>query len=116
MAITSLKEFHSNFGTDPAEVTIQVDKDVSFSVFLKPLTSKDRDAFESSVVGSEGKRNLQNLRARLVQKCWVDEKGKAIGSIEEVGECRADVLGEIFKEVQKMNGMDAEAEEEAGND
>ena len=115
MAIQSLEQFRQNFGSEPVEVELpQFATDGAFSIFLKPLSSRDRDSFEASVVGIDGHRDLQNLRARLVSKCWVNEKGKPIGSEDEVGELRADFIGAIFDEVRKLNGMDAE--EETGKD
>jgi hypothetical protein len=91
---------------DPVEVSIQFGKDAAFSIFLKPLSSAARDSFEASVVGEKGKNNLLNLRARLVQKCWVNSEGKLVGTPEEVGAQRADALAAIFEKVRELNGMD----------
>mgnify|MGYP000090932032 CR=1 FL=1 len=106
MAIQSLQDFQASFGMDPVEVEIQFSKDAAFSILLKPLSAKDRDSFEASVVGVKGKTNLENLRAKLVQKCWVNGEGKPIGSAEAIGEQRADVIGAIFDKVRELNGMD----------
>jgi len=118
MTIRSLDEFRSTFGTDAVEVEVKFGKEAAFSIYLKPLTSAARDAFEASVVGAEGKRNLDNLRARLVAGCWVDDQGKPIGTAKQIGEMRADAVGAIFDKVRELNGMDADvaAVEEAGND
>lgn len=114
MTIQSLQEFQATFGTKPVEVEIQFAKEGAFSVLLKPLTSAERDAFEASIVGEEGKRNLSNLRARLVAFCWVNAEGKPVGKPDEIGALRADLVGEIFDKVRELNGMDADAAEEAG--
>lgn len=116
MTIQSLQEFQSTFGTAPVEVDIQLGKEAPFSVYLKPLTSAERDAFEASIVGDQGKRNLSNLRARLVAFCWVNAEGKAIGQADEIGSLRADVVGALFEKVRELNGMDADDVEEAGKD
>jgi len=106
MAIQSLQDFQTSYGMDPVEVSIQFGKDAAFSIFLKPLSATARDAFEASVVGEKGKNNLANLRARLVHKCWVTGEGKSIGTAEEIGAQRADLVGAIFDKVRELNGMD----------
>ena len=112
--IQSLEQFQASFGSKPVEITLeQFGKDATF--FLTPLISSDRDSFEASVVGVDGRRNLLNLRARLVSLCWTDEKGKPIGSAKAVGALRADLIGALFDKVREINGMDSdEAVEEAG--
>lgn len=116
MAIQSLAEFQSTFNCDPVEVEINVPgTDAAYSVFLKPLTSAQRDAFEASVVGVDGKRDLSNLRARLVANCLVEKSGKAIGDAKAIGSLDARLVGALFDKVRELNGMDAEeAVEEAG--
>ena len=117
MAIQSLKEFQQNFAAKPVEVELpQFAKDGAFSIFLKPLSSRDRDNFEASVVGIDGQRDLHNLRARLVALCWVDEDGKPIGSEDAVGDLRADFVGAVFDQVRHLNGMDSDDVDEAGKD
>lgn len=115
MAIQTLAQFQSSFGSKPVEVKLeQFGKDAVF--YLKPLTSADRDNFEASVVGIDGKRNLLNLRARLVALCWCNEEGKPIGSAKEIGTLRADLVGALFDEIRHQNGMDADDIDDAGKD
>lgn len=114
MAIQSLAEFQSTFAPKAVEVEVTVAKEGTFKVYLKPLTSAQRDAFEASVVGVDGKRDLSNLRARLVADCLVTAEGKPIGSAKELGNLDARLVGALFEEVRKLNGMDSEAVEEAG--
>ena len=88
------------------------------SVRLGSLTSSERDSFESSLLETDGKRDLNNLRARLVGKCLVDEDGKRLFSdaaVEKLGEKSADVMGRLFTECQEMNGFDTEVEEAEKN-
>ena len=117
-AIQSLEQFTSTFGADPVEIELsQFATDGSFSdvsVFLKPLTSSARDRFEASVVGVDGKRDLTNLRARLVAECLCDESGENIGNADAIGALRADVVGILFDAVRSLNHMDTD--DEAGKD
>lgn len=116
--IQSLAEFQSTFAPKPVKVEVHVPgTEASVSVFLKPLTSAQRDKFEASVVGVDGKRDLSNLRARLVSDCLVTEAGKPVGDAKTIGELSALLVGALFDEVRKLNGMDGEAAiEEAGKD
>ena len=93
--IQTLEQFQKTFGSEPVKVTLeQFGKDAIF--FLKPLKSADRDNFEASVVGVDGKRNLLNLRARLVALAWCDETGNTIGSAKQIGELRSDLVNALF--------------------
>lgn len=115
MSIQSLEQFQSTFGSKPVKFVLEkFGKDAAF--YLKPLISADRDAFEASVVGVDGKRDLYNLRARLVALCLCDEDGKVLGTAKQIGLLRADLVGELFTEVRHMNGMDADDVDEAGKD
>ena len=112
MALQSLSEFQSTFSCNPVEVDIEIKGMDAFSVFLKPLTSAERDAFEASVVGADGKnRDLRNLRARLVADCLVDENGDAVGDAEAIGGLDARLVGELFDKVRQLNGMDTDDDE-----
>ena len=84
--------------------------------FLKPLSSEDRDFYEASIVGDKGQRNLLNVRARLLAKCWCFEDGSIVGPAKEVGSWRANILSDIFNCARDLNGMNAEDVEEAGKD
>jgi len=116
MTIQTLQEFQAQFSMDVAEVEIpEFGKESAFTVYLKPLSAEQRDEFEASVIGIKGKTNMHNLRARLVQKAWVNAEGAPIGTPAQVGSQRADVINAIFEVVRSRNGMDkdvAKAEEE----
>ncbi|MDB4312008.1 hypothetical protein N9937_01130 [bacterium] len=115
--IQTLEMFQKTFGSEPVKVDLeQFGKDATF--YLKPLKSSDRDNFEASVVGVDGKgRNLLNLRARLVSLAWCDETGKPIGSAKQIGDLRSDLINALFDEVRRLNGMETDEEvEEAGKD
>jgi hypothetical protein len=81
----------------------------------KPLTSAQRDHFEASVVGVDGKRDLSNLRARLVADCLVTADSKPVGTAKELGQLDARLIGALFEKVRELNGMAGEESiEEAG--
>lgn len=115
MTIQTLEQFQSTFANKPVKVVLdQFGKDATF--YLKPLSSIDRDSFEASIVGQKGKRDLHNLRARLLAMCLCDKDGKVIGNAKQIGGLRADLVGALFDEVRHMNGMDADDVVEAGKD
>ena len=115
MTIQSLAEFQSTFACKPVEVDVEVDGE-TIAVYLKPLTSAQRDAFEASIVGIDGKsRDLSNLRARLVADCLVNADGKPVGSAKAIGDLDARLVGALFEKVRELNGMDGDdSVEEAG--
>ena len=127
----NLKQFAAAFKVEPVRFDFsEFAKDGAFSaetikalkddgldaIWLKPMTSQQRADFEVSIVGDGKKRNMQNLYARYVALSWVDEKGKPMGTPEEVGQLRADFIAELFAKVQDLNGVSKEAQEEAGKD
>ena len=115
MAIQSLEQFQTTFAAKPVKVGLeQFGKAAVF--YLKPLISCDRDAFEASVVGVEGKRDLYNLRARLVALCLCDEHGTHLGNAKQIGAQRSDLVDALFNKVRHINGMDADGVEAAGKD
>ena len=109
-----LDKLDKKLGKSFAEVMKRVAREGGF--YLLPLPSADRDFFEASVVGVDGKRNLVNLRARLVAQCWCFEDASMVGNPKAVGSFRADVLGQLFDRVRHLNGMDSDDVEEAGKD
>lgn len=87
------------------------------AIYLKPLTSEHRAGFEASIVGADGKtRNVNNLYARYVALCWVNDEGGLMGTAKEIGQLRADLVAEIFEKVQTINGVKTDSVEEAGKD
>lgn len=48
-------------------------------IWIRTLTGKERDAFEASIIGEDGKaNNLENLRARFAVLAIGDSEGKRI--------------------------------------
>lgn len=79
------------------------------SVYLRGLSSRDRDRFEAGLAESN---DMNNLRARLVVLALVDENGNRLFGDEEaaiLGEKNAVVMGRLFDEVRNISGMSDEA-------
>lgn len=87
-------------------------------VYVKMMTGKERDTFESSLFETKGddrKQNLVNMRARLAAMTIVDDNGTRLFSDDDVnalGKKSARALDRIFKVAQKLNGIGADAVEE----
>ena len=67
------------------------------SVNVRGLTARERDSFEASIGQSA---NLDNLRARLVVLCLVDEEGKRIfkdSDANALGAKNAQVVNKLFQ-------------------
>lgn len=91
-------------------------------VLASELSGTERDAWEASIVSSQGKtvrRDMRNIRAKLVARCIVDEAGQRLFSdadIDELGALSASALDRVFSVAQQLNGMrEADIEELAGN-
>ena len=93
-------------------------------VRVKGLTGRERDKFESDSLSKAkkgGQRDviLENMRARLVIMCAVDEKFQPLFDTRDVmrlGEKSAVALERVFAKAQALSGMtDEDMEELAGN-
>lgn len=93
--------------------------DASFR--LREMSGTERDRFEAAAFKEEGgKRTIDPLylRARLVALCLIDESGERMYSDAEIttlsDDLPASILGTLFTAAQKLNGLDAQAVEDAG--
>ncbi len=92
-------------------------------VIVKALTGRERDRFEASIAGErQGKRvklDLENIRARFVAACVVDEAGQPLfypSDVALLGEKSAAALQRVFEVGQRLSGLsDDDVEELAGN-
>ena len=81
------------------------------SVFVREMTGTMRDAFESSLtvgVGKGSKVNTENIRARLVAMCLVDEHGDRLFDDDDIGQLgakSATALDRVFAVAQRLNAM-----------
>jgi hypothetical protein len=100
-------------------------------VLVKDLTALERDRIEQScvterlVVGKNGKRKLkqemtmENLRAKFVAACVVDEEGERLFSeadVQALGALNAKAIDRIVTVIQERNGLrNEDFEELVGN-
>lgn len=88
------------------------------TVRMRGLTGSERDAYESSLFQQRGEKRIlrmENVRARLVARCIVDDEGNRLFSDEEVkalGGKSGKVLDRLFDEARKLSGLTAEDVEE----
>lgn len=89
------------------------------SVRLRSLSGAERDRFETSMSkqrGSKREDNYENVRARLVALCAVDENGARLFTspekIAHLGTKSASALQKLFNACQALNGMSDQDVEE----
>jgi len=88
------------------------------TVRVRALSGAERDNFEASITERKGRKtrmNLANLRARLVQLCVVDQKGKSLfrrTDIDALGKKSAAALDRVFDVCRRLSGMTEEDIEE----
>jgi hypothetical protein len=81
------------------------------SVLVQALMGDERDALEASMIKGKGKKaqvNLENLRAKVVARCVVDEDGVHIFSdadIPALGKKSAAALNRVYEVAQRLSGI-----------
>ncbi len=81
------------------------------SVRIKMMTGSERDAYEASLYelkGQEVKMNRDDVRAKLLVKCLVDENNERLftdAEIKMLGKKSAKVLDKLFTVAQRLNAM-----------
>jgi hypothetical protein len=99
----------------------------SGSVRVRGLSGKDRDAYEASTVimrtGKGGRleqgRDLDNLRAKLIVRCLVDDNGDRLfhdGEYDTVGALSGAILARLWDTASKLSGLGDEDLEELVRD
>jgi len=90
-------------------------------LYVQGLSGTERDAFEATLTRRRGgKRNLENVRARLLVRCLVDRPGGArlfgdsLVEVQRVGRIRVDVLQRLFDVAQRLSGLSDEDLDELG--
>lgn len=88
------------------------------SVLVRTLSGRERDAYESGTITVKGGKqieNFENLRARLVALCLVDEKGVRLFNTKDVtslGNKSAAALQRVYNKCQELNAVtDKDVEE-----
>jgi hypothetical protein len=84
-------------------------------VIVATMTGAARDEWEQSLV-TQGRRSIENVRAKLVAATVVDEAGSRMFSADDVqalGRTSAAALDRVCKVAQRLNGLTAEELESA---
>ncbi len=84
-------------------------------VIVATMTGAARDEWEQSLV-TQGRRSIENVRAKLVAATVVDEAGNRIFSTDDVqalGRASAAALDRVCVVAQRLNGLTAEELESA---
>jgi hypothetical protein len=81
------------------------------TVYVKVLKGRELDAFQASLLvqGNARAVNIENMRAKFLVRCLVDEKGGRIFTDDEakdLAEKSGGVLQRLFQLAQKLNGLD----------
>src|SRR5690242_13439236 len=94
--------------------------ELDMQAIVRGMTGTERDAFEASCIEGRGKKrdfNMNNLRAKLVAYCCIDEKGQRLfteADVQSIGNVRADIVDRLFTVAQKLSGITQEDADELG--
>jgi len=98
--------------TDIVSEAVTVPEWGGLTVWVKTLTGKERDAYESDLIimGRKGqtKFNMSNMRAKLLARCLVSEDGKRLFGDDEVeilGQRSAAAIQRLFAIAQRLNAL-----------
>ena len=85
-------------------------------VYVSTLTGEGRDAYELSVMVREPdgtfRQDLDNMRAKLVAACCVDDDGKRLftaGQVAQLGKKSAAVINRLYQVAARLNGIGEQA-------
>ena len=91
-------------------------------LYVQEMTGTARDLYEASViefVNGSFKQRLDNIRAKLVAVCAVDEDGNLLfkqSQVEALGKKSGKALDRVFAVAQRVNALtDSDVEELAKN-
>lgn len=120
MALTKAQLLEAAKSAAPPQETVHV-PELGGDVILRGMTGTQRDAWERSLIVQRGKRttvNTDNVRARLVTRCLVDESGNRLledSDADVLGSIRVDVLNRLYEVAQRLSGVRDEDVEELKN-
>lgn len=90
------------------------------SVHLRAMNGTQRDAYETSLMEKQAngtyKVNTENMRAKLVCFCAVDEAGASLFTADDLDALASKssaVIERLFDVAQKLNGLNKGAVEDA---
>lgn len=78
------------------------------TVYVKAMSGKDRDKFESWALSDKGPRNI---RGKAAARCLCDEKGARMFTDQDagrLGDIRVSILQKIFSAIQRLSGLTKE--------
>ena len=88
------------------------------AVAVHALTGAQRDEYEATLIsmrGTDAKVNLANARAKLVQRCLVDEAGALLfdeSDVKALARKSAAALQRVYDVAQRLSGLSAADVEE----
>jgi hypothetical protein len=77
------------------------------TVRVKTMTGTERESFEQDIVG-DGKRNLQNIRAKFLARIICDDNGNRLFGDDEIkvlGKKSVAALDRLFETGQRLNRL-----------
>lgn len=92
------------------------------TVLVRGLTGRQRDEFEASLIERRGKRNIpntDNIRAKLVARCCVDETGQRLftdADASTLGERSGAALDRVYEVAARLSGIGDDDLEELTED
>lgn len=100
-----------DFFSDRA-VTLDVESldipELGGTVYVKAMSGKQRDAFESWALSDKGPRNI---RGKAAARCLCDASGNRLFSDSDaarLGEIKVSILQRIFAVIQRLSGLTKE--------
>ncbi len=88
-------------------------------VIISSMSGAARDAWEQSFIGSKKGTTIENVRARLLVYCLVDEDGNRLfteADVEVLGRKSAGAMERCVKVAQKLNRLtEGDLEDAKGN-
>jgi len=89
------------------------------SIRLQAMSARERDSYEAEAYLANkegGVKAFENLRARLVAKCAVDDNGELVfknpADVRALGNQSAAVINRLFDVCRSLNGLSASDVEE----
>lgn len=80
----------------------------SGDVYVRVMTADERDAWELEMWDEKGQRKSDHVRASLVTRTVVNEKGERVfgdADVEALGAKSAAAVDRVFKAAQRLNGL-----------
>ena len=87
-------------------------------VIVKTMTGTEREAWESTLFETKGNKTrtkMENLRAKLLACCLVDEEGKRLFTDKDINSLsgkNARALDRLYDVARELNGIGQEDEDE----